>query len=122
LATGAVRRVLRGHRGDINGAHFAPDSQSLASVDSLGEIRLWSVTSDEVEVFHGHDKGVRGIVFSPDGASLVSTGFDGTIRVWPGRLPHQRPTDPAGLHAWMDQVTSATIDAAGRVASPPQAP
>jgi WD40 repeat protein len=117
-ATGATRRVLRGHDASVNAARWSPDGQILASSDSLGVIRLWSVDGDEVEVLRGHEKIVRGMRFTRDGRLLVSSGSDGTLRVWPGAMPHVRPNDPAELHDWLGRVTTAVIDADGRLKSP----
>jgi WD40 repeat protein len=78
--------TLKEHRGEITSTVFSPDSKTLASGDSGGTIKLWSVTSYKVKeliALEGHaDEAVTGLVFAPDGKWLASGSLDSTVRFW----------------------------------------
>ncbi|KAI3761259.1 hypothetical protein L1987_51671 [Smallanthus sonchifolius] len=42
---GSIARVLKGHRGSITGIAFDPNSEYLASVDSVGTVIIWELQS-----------------------------------------------------------------------------
>ena len=42
-ATGALRRVLRGHPATLSALTFSPDGKSLLSGDTRGGVKLWEV-------------------------------------------------------------------------------
>ncbi|HEX8772484.1 MAG TPA: hypothetical protein VF735_02695 [Pyrinomonadaceae bacterium] len=78
--------TLKEHRGEITSTLFSPDSKTLASGDSGGTIKLWSVTTYKVKeliTLEGHaDEAVTGLVFAPDGKWLASGSLDSTVRFW----------------------------------------
>ena len=61
---------------------------------------------------------MMGVAYCQRGDFLVSSGFDGTLRMWSTTPAQPRPSDPAGLRAWLDTVTTAQPDREGRIASP----
>ena len=65
---------------------FSPDNRSLAWVEQLGEIRLWSLADDKefarINARH-HRSNSLGLAFSPDPTTLAyTTGNNGEILLW----------------------------------------
>ena len=67
----------------VNGVVFSPDGKLVASADSDGTIRLWSLATGGLygRVLQAGSS-VNGVVFSPDGKLVASADSDGTIRLW----------------------------------------
>ncbi|HEY7158450.1 MAG TPA: WD40 repeat domain-containing protein [Gemmataceae bacterium] len=59
---------------------FAPDGQTLATVDHYDVLRLWNWKSGR-ELRHFKDVGGP-VSFSPDGKSIAAAGMDNRIRIW----------------------------------------
>ncbi len=96
-------RVLSGHTHWIRALAFSPDGTRLASGGLDGNARLWDVATGESRRGR-HRTIVVWVAFTPDGTQLVSGGND--VRVWSDDLPRDR----AGLRAWIDAHTNATIE------------
>ncbi len=62
---------------------FSPDGNVLATINTDGEITLWS-TADvrDIRMLTSHGLQARSLAYSPDGRTLASTASDGTIRLW----------------------------------------
>jgi WD40 repeat protein len=66
---------------------FSPDGRRLASANQTGPIRIWNVTSGELQTeLRGHRGPVWSVAYSPDGKTLASGGNDKTIRLWEGGI------------------------------------
>jgi WD40 repeat protein len=62
---------------------FSPDSRKLASGSYDKTVRVWSVSTGQVEqTLDGHSGLVKSVAFSPDGRKLASGSYDNTVRVW----------------------------------------
>ena len=77
---------LTGHTGAVKSLTFSPDGQTLASGSDDRTIRLWSVSSQELQraPLTGHKDEVSSVTFSPDGQTLASGSGerDQTVRLW----------------------------------------
>ncbi|MDF5706128.1 MAG: CHAT domain-containing protein [Nostoc sp. S4] len=75
---------------------LSPDGKTFISFDKYsGEIKLWSIDGEEIQIFKGHEENLnywplRGdplplitdVNFSPDSKTIVSSGLDGKILLW----------------------------------------
>jgi len=84
--TGAVRKMLSGHRGLIYDVAFSPDSESVASASADGTVKLWSVERGtqlaSYNAFGSRSANIRSVAYSPDGDEIASGCEDGTIKLW----------------------------------------
>jgi WD40 repeat protein/tRNA A-37 threonylcarbamoyl transferase component Bud32 len=82
-ATGFPLRTLTGHLKQVMHVVFSKDGKHLASGDSQGEVRLWSVAGERPpRLLKGHQGQVERLAFAPDGSLLATAGEDGIIRLW----------------------------------------
>lgn len=55
----------------------------LLTGDADGVLRIWSVTTGEVQgLLRGHQRAVQSVAFVGSGRQAVSAGADGTVRLW----------------------------------------
>jgi WD40 repeat protein len=123
---GMVRlgRVSAGHRSTsaTTGAQehlpaFSPDGNTLAVVNSRGQVRLWDLAAAAERVVLDGPGVVCALAFSPDGKLLATGERDGSVALWD--LAHRtRSPLPAGHSAAISSVAfspdSRTLVSAGR--------
>ncbi len=62
---------------------FSPNGQMLATGDSNGEIRLWSVAERKLlKTYREHTGWIFSLAFSPDGTILASGSSDRSVKLW----------------------------------------
>jgi WD40 repeat protein len=81
--TGRLRRMLRGHRGQVLDVAVDREGVVAATVSTDGTGRTWDVPAGTVAaVLFGHTNFVESVEFSPDGEYLATSSLDGTARTW----------------------------------------
>jgi len=76
-------RILRNDVGRLSAVAFSPGGQHLAWGAWTGQVGLWDLAEEELDVFPGgHSHRVSGVDFSADGAMLATASQDRTIRTW----------------------------------------
>jgi WD40 repeat protein len=108
--TGALARVLRGHKDALTSARFSPNGTLLVTSSRDHDARIWDVSTGKLtELLRGHSSVVFGASFSPDGRWVVTAG-PATAGVWQvsdGRLLLY-------LHGHTQPLTSASFSPDGR--------
>ncbi|KAA8541101.1 hypothetical protein F0562_025064 [Nyssa sinensis] len=84
---GSIARVLKGHKGSVTGLAFDPNSEYLASIDSVGTVIYWELNSGRVlHTLKGiapdtvSDLSILNILsWSPDGETLAVPGLKNDV-------------------------------------------
>ncbi|XP_077215242.1 transducin family protein / WD-40 repeat family protein [Tasmannia lanceolata] len=84
---GSVSRVLKGHKGPVTGLSFDPTAEYLASVDGIGTVIYWELSSGKpihtltsISPDCGSDTSVLNVLsWSPDGETLAVPGLKNDV-------------------------------------------
>lgn len=84
---GSIARVLKGHRGSVTGLAFDPNSEYLASIDSIGSVIFWELHSGKtlhllksIAPDIGSDLSIMNVLsWSPDGETLAVPGLKNDV-------------------------------------------
>jgi WD40 repeat protein len=69
--------------GDIVSVAFSPDSELLATADTLGNVQIWQVnTGRQLQAFKAHSFWLWCLTFSPDGKTLATAADDYLVKLW----------------------------------------
>jgi WD40 repeat protein len=83
VATGQLRRRLKGHTDVIRALTFSRDGRLLASGSADKTARIWEVrTGTCKQTLTGHTRSLCDVAFAPDGRRLATASFDKTARLW----------------------------------------
>ncbi|HEY9402852.1 MAG TPA: WD40 repeat domain-containing protein [Pyrinomonadaceae bacterium] len=83
VASGKVRRTLKGHTNSVYKAEFSPNEKLIASASRDATVRIWDfATGHELYKLTGFNCSVKSVAFSPDGKRLAAVGNDGMLKVW----------------------------------------
>lgn len=113
LVSGQLLRELRVEVGLPISTAFSPDNQLLATGWENGVIRLWDITTGELQTtLVSHASPVSIFKFSEDGTRLYSGDFAGQVRIW----DLTRPAEAVRFGDASETVVAA-ISSDGRVAA-----
>ncbi|XP_058115075.1 protein ENHANCER OF LHP1 1 [Magnolia sinica] len=84
---GSISRVLKGHKGPVTGLAFDPNSEYLASIDGIGTVIYWELSSGNpihtlrgIAPNCGSDASVLNVLsWSPDGETLAVPGLKNDV-------------------------------------------
>ena len=81
--SGAVRRKLSGHLGDVYTCGFFPSGEVVLSGGSDFRLRIWSVIDGSCpRVLSGHTGRVSSTQIVERGRNILSASVDGSVRLW----------------------------------------
>jgi WD40 repeat protein len=104
LSKGEPIRTLRGHEAQVSSIAFCPDGKRIASGDSLGNLKLWDLSTGAEQRSVDLGGPIQALIFTPDAAQLIvrSTGL---MTVDPETGSRQREFD-----AELGDVIAVTTD------------
>jgi WD40 repeat protein len=83
IATGQLKKTLRGHRSWVNSVAYRSGGEQLLSGSSDGTIMIWSTaTGRPLRTIDATKAEVRSIAVSVDGRYLAAGLRYGTVKVW----------------------------------------
>lgn len=116
--------ILAGHRGNVSGAAFSPDNESVATVSFDQTVRLWNARTGILQALQSrHTDVVNSVAFSPDGKFIVTAGDDGaafvcearTLRAWTELRGHTGDVKVASFSPDGRSVLTASADGSARI-------
>ncbi|KAI0169135.1 hypothetical protein GGR52DRAFT_509172 [Hypoxylon sp. FL1284] len=81
-------RIAGGHKEDIDGLAFSPDSKFLASGSDDATARVWNLQTGKTSaLLRFHNSHVNSLSFSSTGTHLATASSDTTIGIWQEKAP-----------------------------------
>lgn len=79
---GKIEKIKK-HKNIITDACFSPDGKEFITVTKKGEVFLWDLKSEKINLkSKAHDETITSVCFSPDGKYFVTTSEDNYIILW----------------------------------------
>jgi WD40 repeat protein len=80
--TGPVR-IMRGHRGEVEGVALTPDEETVVSCGTDGVVNIWERrTGRLLKTLQRGQTLANGVAVTPDGRRVLAASFDKTVRIW----------------------------------------
>ncbi|PZV25926.1 MAG: hypothetical protein DCF12_12450 [Snowella sp.] len=73
---------LQGHKEEVTGVAFSPDSQKLVTTSNDQTAKLWTIQGKLLATFIGHKSNIYSVSFSADGQTIATASKDQTIKLW----------------------------------------
>ncbi len=78
-----LRRVSRGHSGEVYALAVTPDGRQVVSGSQDKTLKVWDLEiGSELRTLSGHSGAVWAVAVTPDGRQVVSGSGDKTLKVW----------------------------------------
>jgi len=116
------RNRLEGHTSTVWQVAFSPDRQMLASVSADGDIRLWGLDGQLLQVLESGDRPLLDLAFAPKGDRLAAVDVDGFLHL---RSPdgtfsdtwqvHPQTTRAVAFSPQGDRLATASEDATVKI-------
>ena len=92
----------------VNSVAFSQDGNRVVSGSNDNTIRIWNVTTGEVEAeLKGHTGCVISVVFARNGSRVVSRSCDRTVQIWDTMVDEVEATKLKGHTNWVTSVALA---------------
>jgi WD40 repeat protein/serine/threonine protein kinase len=109
---------LAGHTDQILRLAFSPDGALLATASFDHTVRVWSLQTKLPVAILPHNSCVMDCAFEPSGARLATVTADHVLKLWSRPFDRGVPTSPDALGAWLEEQTTAGIDAREQPSTP----
>jgi WD40 repeat protein/uncharacterized caspase-like protein/energy-coupling factor transporter ATP-binding protein EcfA2 len=77
----ASKKILQGHKSEVNTISFSPNRKHLASAGNDGTVKLWDLDGKEIRTLSQHKDNVLSVSFHPNGNIIASASYDGEIQL-----------------------------------------
>jgi len=75
--------TYKGHSGRVNGLHWSPNGQRIASVSNDKSLQVWDTTTGkQFIIYRNTSSGLNSVTWSPDGRFIAACGNDKMVYVW----------------------------------------
>jgi WD40 repeat protein len=104
--TGALRRPIEGHEGDVVAVSFSPDRRWVLTAGEDASARVWNARTGRLaHVLKGHEGPLTDADYNHTGTLVLTASVDNDARVWDARTGELVHT----LRAHFGTVTSASF-------------
>jgi WD40 repeat protein len=89
VASGRLKKELRGHANDIIDAELSPDGTKIVTTSFDNTAKEWdSATGGLLATLKGHQSLIWDASFAPDGGTIATASADNTARLWDAATGH----------------------------------
>ncbi|TBU03472.1 WD40 domain-containing protein [Hamiltosporidium magnivora] len=74
--------ILQAHESAVRSMCWAPSAQFLVSGDSLGTVKYWHPSMNNIQIIQAHNESIRDICFAHSDSKFCTASDDGTIKIF----------------------------------------
>jgi polyadenylation factor subunit 2 len=74
--------ILQAHESAVRSLCWSPTGSFLISSDTLGIIKYWHPSMNNIQIIQGHTEAIRDLSFSHNDSKFCSASDDGKIKIW----------------------------------------